>query len=70
MRIISIIQDQEVVKTILKHLGLWLIRSKPPAKAHGSPSCKYAEDDTDHTAVYANAICGDPDYPWDAYITP
>jgi hypothetical protein len=44
MRIISLIEDREVIKTILKHLGLWLIRSKPPAKAHSPPSREYAAD--------------------------
>jgi hypothetical protein len=34
MRIISIVQDQEVVKTILKYLGFGLMQLKPPAKAH------------------------------------
>jgi len=68
MRIISIIHDQEVVKTIRNHLGLWAIRSKPPAKAHAPPSCNYAEDDTCHTIGHANTVYGDPDYPWEAYI--
>jgi hypothetical protein len=26
MRIISFIEDQEVIKVILKHLGLWLVK--------------------------------------------
>jgi len=38
MKIISAIEDQEVIKTILNHLDLWLIRSRPPAKAHAPPS--------------------------------
>jgi len=29
MRIISFIEDREVIKAILKHLGLWLAKSKP-----------------------------------------
>jgi hypothetical protein len=45
MRIISSIEDQEVIKTILNHLGLWLIPSKPPAKAHAPPVREYATDD-------------------------
>jgi hypothetical protein len=27
MRIISFIEDREVIQTILKHLGLWLVKS-------------------------------------------
>ncbi len=34
MRIISFIEDREVIKAILKHLGLWLVKLKPFPKAH------------------------------------
>jgi hypothetical protein len=66
--IISFIEDQAVIKAILKHLDLWLIRSRPPAKAPAPPSRQYATDDTCQT-IPDNAAYGDPDYPWDAYIT-
>jgi hypothetical protein len=69
MRIISSIEDREVVKTILQHLGLWLSRSRPPAKAHAPPSREYAVDGFRHAAFPDDALYGDPDYPWDAYIT-
>jgi hypothetical protein len=69
MRIISSIEDREIIKTILQHLGLWLIRSRPPAKAHAPPSCKYAADGFRHTVFPDDAVYGDPDYSWDAYIT-
>ena len=29
MRIIRVIEDREVIKAILKPLGLWLVKSKP-----------------------------------------
>ena len=32
MRIISIIEDQEVINKILGHLGLWLTNQRPPPK--------------------------------------
>jgi hypothetical protein len=32
MRIISIIEDQEVINKILLHLGLWQTAQKPPPK--------------------------------------
>jgi len=34
MRVISAIDNRQVIRAILEHLGLWLIRSKPPPKAH------------------------------------
>jgi len=34
MRIISFIEDRQVIRDILTHLGLWLVRSRlPPACA-------------------------------------
>jgi len=32
MKIISFIEQAEVVKKILKHLGLWEVKSRPPPK--------------------------------------
>ncbi len=37
MRIISFIEDREVIKAILKHLGLWFVKSRPTPKAHAPP---------------------------------
>jgi hypothetical protein len=37
MRIISFIEDEEIIKKILKHLDLWDVKRKPPARAHGPP---------------------------------
>jgi hypothetical protein len=38
MRIISFIEDSEIIKKILKHLDLWDVRRKPPARANGPPT--------------------------------
>jgi len=35
MWIISFIEDQEVIKIILKQLGLWIVERKLTPKAHG-----------------------------------
>jgi hypothetical protein len=37
MKVISVIEDEEVIKKILKHLGLWDIKTRPPPKATGPP---------------------------------
>ena len=34
MRIISFIEDEQLVKKILKNLDLWDVMRKPPARAH------------------------------------
>ena len=36
MQIISFIEDQSVIRDILNHLGLWLIRARPPPRTHAS----------------------------------
>ena len=38
MRIISFIEDSEIIKKILKHLDLWDVRRKPAARTHGPPT--------------------------------
>ena len=38
MRIISLIDDAEIIKKILKHLGLWDVKRKPPPRANAPPS--------------------------------
>jgi len=30
MRIIALIEDEEVIEKILKHLGLWEVKASPP----------------------------------------
>lgn len=35
MRIISFIENEEVIEKILKHLGLWEVNPRPPPKATG-----------------------------------
>ena len=34
MRIIAFIEDEQLVKKILKHMGLWGVKRKPPARAN------------------------------------
>ena len=73
MRIISSIGDQEVIKTILKHLGIWLVRYRPPPKIHDPPGghdevvSPYAAADL-QLQTHADTIYGDPEYTWDEYI--
>jgi len=37
MQIISFIEDQDVIKKISKHLGLWLPKRPPPPRANPPP---------------------------------
>jgi hypothetical protein len=76
MRIISFIEDREVIKAILKHLGLWLAKSKPAPKANAPPArnqdgpgqARYALDDFSQLPLNDDHLHRDPDYPWEAYL--
>lgn len=33
MKVISVIENEDVIKKILKHLGLWDVKARPPPRA-------------------------------------
>jgi hypothetical protein len=37
MKVISVIEDEETIKNILSHLGLWDRKARPPSKATEPP---------------------------------
>jgi len=67
MRVISAIDDRQVILAILEHLGLWLVRSRPPPKIHDPPFRKYAAANLQFQP-HNDTIYGDPEYTWDEYI--
>ena len=42
IRIVSSIEDPSVIRDILKHLDIWLVRSRPPPKIHAPPVCMHS----------------------------
>jgi len=38
MRVISLIEDEEIIEKILKHLGLWDRKARPPPKVTAPPT--------------------------------
>jgi hypothetical protein len=60
MWIISFIEDPSVIRAILEHLGLWLVRAKPLPKAHAPPIRQYAACDR-KLQTHADTIYGDPE---------
>jgi hypothetical protein len=62
MKIISFIDQPEVIKAILQHIGLWVFEKAPPPKTKAPPSEYYADD---QIPVYDYAY---PDYPFEAYL--
>ena len=64
MRIISLIDDAEIIKKILKHLGLWDVKHKPPARANGPPTESFIIYD-ESSSPSADDYLIDADYPID-----
>jgi len=73
MRVISAIDDGQVIRAILEHLGLWLVRSRPPPKIHAPPGghdgvvSPYVAADLQIQPLN-DTIYGDPEYTGDEYI--
>lgn len=69
MRVISVIEDQGVIKTILKHLGLWLVTRKPEPRAKGPPR----ESQIDYSDVQISPAAEypyrDPEYSLDVCVS-
>ena len=62
MRIISFIEDSEIVKKILKHLDLWDVKRKPPPRANSPPTESFIIYDNS-SAPSADDYIIDSDYP-------
>jgi hypothetical protein len=67
MRIISFIEDGQVIRAILEHLGLWLARARPLPKIHDPPNIEYATADL-QIQPYTDIVYGNREYSWDDYI--
>jgi len=67
MKIISFIEDSEVIKKILKHLELWDVRPKPPPCANGPPTDPFIIYDHP-SAPSADDYLIDADYPIETYL--
>jgi hypothetical protein len=52
MKVISVIEDQDVIKKILKHLGLWEVKPRPPPRmAKSQPLSTEPHIDYSHRGV-------------------
>jgi hypothetical protein len=61
MKVIAFIEDEEVIKQILKHLGLWEVKKRQ--RSPPNPIITYQIDDQIPLSFYP-----DPDYPVEMYI--
>jgi hypothetical protein len=67
MRVISVIEDEEVIKKILKHLGLWDIKARPPPKATATPPDFHIDYSDSQVPPSDNYLFYDPEYPIEDY---
>lgn len=67
MRLIAVIEDQDVIKKILKHLGLWEIKRKPRPVANAPPIDIFPAYDQ-QPGPSAHDYIADPDYAAEAYF--
>ena len=74
MKVISIIEDEEVIKKILMHLGLWDRKPRPPPKVNVYPPLEGSTPNVQHID-YADSqlplseeyLYIDEDYPLEDY---
>jgi hypothetical protein len=63
-----IIEDEEVIKKILRHLGLWEAKARPPPKAKVHSVTIYL-DDSESQISSPDSFYAHPDYPMDSYVS-
>jgi len=67
MRVIAFIEDEDVIKKILKHLGLWEVKRKPLPRANDPPFDVFPVYD-DQSGPCADDYTRDPQYSTEAYF--
>ena len=67
MRIISFIDDDELVKKILELLDLWNVKRKPAPRAKGPPNESFIIYD-ESSSPSADDYSIDADYPIETYL--
>jgi hypothetical protein len=67
MKIISFIEDEQLVKKILKHLNLWEVKHKPPPRANSPPLESFIIYD-ESLSPSADDYIIDVDYPIETYL--
>ena len=46
MRLVAVVEDIEVIRRILEHLGLWLANTRPTPRAHSLPGLQPLPEDS------------------------
>jgi hypothetical protein len=69
MKIISFIEDEDVISKILKHLGLWEVKQRPPPRAKAPPRNIHIDYTVSQIPSYEDDLYCDPDYPIEMYAS-
>ena len=69
MRILAFIEDEEVIKKILKHLGLWERKARPPPKTNALEPNGNIDKSDSQVPPCENYLYCDPEYPIEAYAS-
>jgi len=69
MRIISFIEDDEVIKKILKHLGLWKIKARPPPNANRPQQNVHIDYSDSQVPPCEDYLFHDAEYPIETYAS-
>jgi hypothetical protein len=67
MSIISFIENEEVIRRILEHLGLWLVKRRPQPRANAPPVQIHLDYSDSQIPSFENDVHKDPDYPIETY---
>ena len=69
MKVISVIEDEDIIKKILKHLGLWEWKARPPPKTGAlEPNVRIDTSDYQVPPCEDHLYC-DPESPIEAYAS-
>jgi len=69
MKVVRFIEDQEVIEKILKHLGLWDLKSKPPPRTNAPPMHVHLDYSDSQIPPCEDQLYKDPDYPIEAHTS-
>ncbi len=67
MRILAFIEQPEIIKKILKHLGLWKRKARPPHKTSAPQPNVHIDKSDSQVPPCEDYLYCDPDYPIEAY---
>jgi hypothetical protein len=69
IKILSFIVDEEIIKKILKHRGVWYSKQRHLLKAHAPPPTAHIDYSDSQVPPYEDYLNTYPDYPIEDYAS-